>query len=48
MKIHPVGEELFHEDGRTDGHDEANNRFSQFCVKRLKTEVLQFLCVLKF
>jgi len=23
-------------DGRTDRHDEANNRFSQFCEKRLK------------
>ena len=25
---------------RTDGHDEANRRFSQFCEKRLKIEVL--------
>jgi hypothetical protein len=35
MKIRPVGAELLHADGqkggRTDGHDEANNRFSQFC-----------------
>jgi len=31
MKIRPVGAELFHEDGQTDGHDEANSRFSQFC-----------------
>jgi hypothetical protein len=23
-------------DGRTDGHDEANNRFSQFCERALK------------
>jgi hypothetical protein len=23
----------------TDGHDETNSRFSQFCEKRLKTEV---------
>jgi len=30
MKIRPVGAE-FHVDGRTDTHDEANNRFSQFC-----------------
>ena len=29
--------ELFHADGRTDRHDEANSRFSQFCEKRLKT-----------
>jgi len=32
MKIRPVGTELFHTDGRTDGrtdiHDEANSRFS--------------------
>jgi len=31
----PLGAELFHVDGRTDGqtdrHDEANSRFSQFC-----------------
>jgi len=32
MKIHPVGAELFHEDRRTDRHDEANSRFSQFCA----------------
>jgi hypothetical protein len=34
MKIRLVGVELFHADGktdvRTDRHDEANNRFSQF------------------
>ena len=33
MKICPVGTELLHVDGRTDGqtarHDEANGRFSQ-------------------
>jgi len=29
MKIHPEGDELFHADGRTDGYDEANSRFSQ-------------------
>jgi hypothetical protein len=33
----PVGAELFHADGRTDGwtswHDEANSRFSQFCER---------------
>jgi len=29
MKLRQVGAELFH-DGRTDGHDEANNCFSQF------------------
>ena len=35
MKIHPVGAELFHADGRTGGradrHDEANSRCWQFC-----------------
>jgi hypothetical protein len=30
MKIRQVGAELFHADGRTDAHDEANSRFSQF------------------
>jgi len=28
MKICALGTELFHADGRTDGHDEANSRFS--------------------
>jgi len=36
MKIRPVGAELFHEDGQTDRPEEANNRFSQFDIKRLK------------
>jgi hypothetical protein len=31
IKLRPVGAELFHADGRTDGHDEAISRFSQFC-----------------
>jgi hypothetical protein len=35
MKINLVGDELLHADiqtdGQTDGHDEAINRFSQFC-----------------
>ena len=31
MKILPVGADLFHADGRTDRHDEANSWFSQFC-----------------
>ena len=30
MKIRPVGVELFHVDGQTDRHDEANSRFSHF------------------
>jgi len=32
IKIRPVGAELFHVDRWTDGHDDANSRFSQFCV----------------
>jgi len=36
-KIHPVGAEFFHakeqKDRRTDRHDEANSRFSQFCQR---------------
>jgi len=31
MKIVVVGAELFRADGRTDRHDIANSRFSQFC-----------------
>jgi len=30
IKIRPVGAELFHADGRTDRHEEANSRFPQF------------------
>ena len=30
MKIRPAEAELFHADGQTDTHDEANTRFSQF------------------
>jgi len=30
MKIPPVGAGLLHTGGRTDRHDEANSRFSQF------------------
>jgi len=41
MKLRPVGAELFHVDGRTDGqterqmdrHEEADNCFSQFFVR---------------
>jgi len=32
MKILPVGANLFHDDRRTDRHNEANSRFSQFCI----------------
>jgi len=30
MKIRQVGAELFYADGRTDGYDEADSRFSRF------------------
>ena len=30
MNIRPVGVELFHAEGRTDRHDKAHSRFSQF------------------
>jgi len=33
MKSRPVGAELFYADGRTDGHADANIRFSQFCER---------------
>ena len=33
MKIRPVGAEMFHAGGRTERHDEANSRFSQFCER---------------
>ena len=34
MKIRTVGVELYHADRQADKHD-ANNRFSQFCERRL-------------
>jgi hypothetical protein len=40
MKIRPVGAELFHANRQTDRHDEADNRFSQFCERAQKTEKL--------
>ena len=33
MNIRPMGAELFHAERRTDGHEEANSRFSQFCER---------------
>jgi len=33
MKIRPVGAELFHVDGQTDRHDEANSCFSELCER---------------
>jgi hypothetical protein len=34
MKICPLGTDLFHVDGRADGHDEANMAFRSFAKKR--------------
>jgi len=31
MNIRPMAAKLFHANGQTDRHDEANSRFSQFC-----------------
>jgi hypothetical protein len=39
MKIRPAGAELFYADGQTDGHDEANSRFSQFCERVYKKRI---------
>jgi len=32
VKIFPVGSEFFRADVQTEGHHEANSRFSQFCA----------------
>ena len=37
MKIRPVGAELFYADRWTDGHDDANGRFSRFCERVWKS-----------
>jgi hypothetical protein len=36
MKVRLVAAELFHADGQTDRHGEANSCFSQFCVRAKK------------
>jgi len=33
MKIRPVAAELFHAEGQTDRHDEAQSRFLRFCER---------------
>ena len=38
MKIRRVGAEVFNAGGWTDGHDEANSRFSQFCGNAPKNQ----------
>jgi hypothetical protein len=39
-----VGVELFHEDGRTDGHDEANSRFSRFANAPTNIYICMIFC----
>jgi len=36
MKIHPVGAELYHADGKMDKKDEANSRISQLWERAKK------------
>jgi hypothetical protein len=33
IKTRQVGAELLHAEGQTDGHDEGNSGFSQFCER---------------
>jgi len=40
IKILPVGAELLHDDVRTDRHNEANCRISEFCDLAIKIYVL--------
>jgi hypothetical protein len=42
IKIRLVGAELLHAHGRTDQHDEANRRFSQFCERALQKKREKF------
>jgi hypothetical protein len=41
MIIRPVGNVLFHTDGRTDILDEGDSRFSQFCERAKKNDRLK-------
>ena len=47
MKIFSVGAELFHADKRTDRHNEANSRFSQFCEQayNIKKNYCAIICM---
>jgi hypothetical protein len=47
MKTHPMGAELFHADGRTDGHGEANCRFLQFCGSAYMQTLCLFMLTLR-
>jgi hypothetical protein len=46
MKIRPMGAELFHADGQTNRHDEANNPFSQFCERPQKCVLKRFVAAI--
>jgi hypothetical protein len=37
MKIRPLGVDLFNADRRTEKHDKADSRFSQFCEPTSET-----------
>ena len=45
MEIRLVGAELFHADGQTDEHYEANSRFSQTLLTRLKMLLCHVMAV---
>ena len=45
MKIRTVGAKLFHADGRTGRHNEANSRFSQFCGRAWKPSAVKELSI---
>jgi len=36
MNIRPMAAELFHANGQTDRHEDANSRFLQFCERSWK------------
>jgi len=42
MNVRPVGTELFHADGHTNRHDEANSRFSPFYERAEKHNTLLY------
>jgi hypothetical protein len=48
MKILSVGIDLFHAKGRTERHDEANRRFSQFCESAKNPSYAVIRVLLKF
>jgi len=46
MKIHPVGAELFHADGRTDRHDK--NVYSFFAILRTRLKLAKNHAMLSY